>query len=100
VVQRQQNNSGTILLVVGALCIVIGFILFGNRVGLAETFLGAHSLFGIPLTNLDAAKVTAAAFGTGLLVLQGIVLAVVGAVQLSKSGTLAPPEETATSTNR
>ena len=93
------NKNGTILLVVGALCVVLGFFLFGNRVGLAETFLGAHSLFGIPVTNLDATKVLAVGLGAAILVIKGIVLAIVGAVQLSKGGA-ATPAGTVASTNR
>ncbi|MFL6202113.1 MAG: hypothetical protein ACJ76J_23310 [Thermoanaerobaculia bacterium] len=102
-VQRQQASRGMILLVIGGLCILLGLVLFSQRLGLAETFLGAHFLFGIPVSNGDALKVLVVAIGTSILVIKGIVLAVVGLVMFSKSfanQSIAAPETTAASTHR
>jgi hypothetical protein len=84
-VQRQQANRGTILLVIGALCVVFGLFLFSQRVGLAEIFLGAHFLFGIPVSSGDALKVLMVAMGTAAIVLQGIVIAVAGVILFSRN---------------
>lgn len=84
-IQHQQTSRTTIFLTVGALCFFAGLFAFGNRLGLAEIFLGAHALFGLPLTSGDALKVLAVGIGSALLALQGIVLVVAGLISFSRS---------------
>ena len=83
------QRRGTILLVIGALCVLFGFFLYSQRVGLAETFLGAHFVFGIPFTNADSLKLLAVGIGTSALVLKGILILVAGLVLYSKNGAVA-----------
>lgn len=89
-VQRQPASSGTILLVTGALCVLLGLFAFSQRLDLAQLFLGARFLFGVPLANIDALKVLFVSIGSGILVIKGIVLAVVGVVQFSKTSAQPP----------
>lgn len=99
-VQRQQASSSTILLAVGALCIFAGMFIFGNRLGFAEIFLGAHSVFGLPFTNGDSLKVLFIGFASALVVIQGIGLVVAGLVVRSKSADKsASPESAPASTH-
>jgi hypothetical protein len=98
--QRQQSSSGTILLVIGALCILSGLFLFSQRADLAEFFLGAQFLLGVPATSTDALKVLLAAIGTGILVLKGVVILAAGVFVLSRNGNVVASERTAAPTHR
>ena len=89
------QRRGTILLVIGALCVLLGFFLYSQRAGLAETFLGAHFLFGIPITNADSFKLLAVSIATSALALKGIVILGVGLVLYSKNGAVASEHATA-----
>lgn len=83
------QRRGMILMVIGALCVLFGIFLYSQRLGLAETFLGAHFLFGIPITNGDSFKVLVAGIATSALTLQGFVIGAVGLVLFSKNGPVA-----------
>lgn len=93
------QRRGMILMVIGAFCVLFGIFLYSQRLDLAETFLGAHFLFGIPVSSTDALKLLAAGIATSALTLQGFVIGVVGLVLFSKNGAVSP-DRTATPTPR
>ena len=93
------QRRGMILMVIGALCVLFGLFLYSQRLGVAETFLGAHFLFGIPITGADALKVLVAGIGAAALALKGIVIGGVGLILFSKNGSV-PSEPTAAPTPR
>lgn len=97
--QRQQASSGTILLIIGALCVLSGLFLFSQRVDLAEFFLGAHFPLGNPATSTNALKVLLVAIGTGIVVLKGIVLLAAGVFVHSLSGNATASEGTVASSH-
>ena len=101
-VQRQQTSRGSILMVIGGFCVLLGLFLFSHRLGLAQIFLGAHYWFGVPVSSGDALKVLVVAVGTSFIVIKGIVIAAVGLVMFSKSSAQseAAPGTTAASTHR
>lgn len=90
----------TALFVTGTLCLLFGLFVLSQRLGVAELFLGAHFLFGFPITNTDALKVEAVSVGGVLLLLEGIVILAYGLLYLSRNASLngASPERTAAST--
>lgn len=97
-VPRRVNTS--VLFVTGTLCVLFGLFVLGQRLGVADLFLGAHFLFGMPITNADALKVQVVSVGGVVFLLKGIVLLVTGLVYLSKNASLdgASPDRTAPST--
>jgi hypothetical protein len=99
-VQRQQASRGTILVVIGTLCVLFGLFLFSQRLGLAEIFLGAHFLFGIPVSSADALKILLVALGTAIIVLKGIVIVAAGVFLLSRNGIVVASEGSVAPTHR
>lgn len=95
-VQRPHANRGVILLVIGALAVVSGLFLYSNRADLAEFFLGARFLFGIPVTNADSLKLLAVAVATSAVAFKGLLIAGVGIVLLAKNDGSAPQRPAAT----
>jgi hypothetical protein len=83
--QQPQANKSMVLFVVGALTTLFGLFMYAHRVDFAEFFLGAHLLFGLPLTGGDAFKVLFMAAGSGVITLMGIIIVVAGIVVFSKT---------------
>lgn len=97
-VPRRVNT--TVLFVTGTLCVLFGLFILGQRLGVAELFLGAHFLFGMPLTSADALKVQVVSVGGVVFLLKGIVILLTGLVYLSRNASPggASPGTTAPST--
>jgi hypothetical protein len=83
--------------VTGALCLLFSLFALSQRLGIAELFLGAHFLFGAPITGMDALKVESVTVIGGVLLLKGIVILGSGFVFYGRNATLnaAAPEGTA-----
>ncbi|MEE8524982.1 MAG: hypothetical protein V3T72_13690 [Thermoanaerobaculia bacterium] len=65
---------------VGSVILCTGCLMLSNSTVVASTFLGATVVFGLPMTEADALRIHAAAFGSSMVLAFGALSVAVGIV--------------------
>lgn len=76
--------------VVGTVILCAGYLMLANSTVIASSFLGATVFLGLPMTETDALRTHAAAFGSSMLIAYGALSIAVGIVLALRSRRATP----------